>query len=269
MIGDNDAVNSPQLIALDVDGTILQAGAPMSPRVRAAVRAAADAGVHVVITTGRTLLATRLVMEELGLAEGQALCSNGAVHVDVSNWEPLAVHTFDAEPAVARLRSILPDVVLSVEKVGVGTWATGPYPGSFRLGEFRFVDDAQLSLEPTTRLNGWWPGGSLAEMIETVGELDLPGAGWVHGEDEPWLVASKEGVSKGWALEQLRLALDIPAEATLAIGDGYNDVEMLTWAHHSVAMGNAVPAAVAAADETTADIDEDGAALVLERWFGN
>ncbi|WP_258080791.1 HAD family hydrolase [Nocardia nova] len=260
-------MNSPRLIALDVDGTILQAGAPMSPRVRAAVRAAVDAGAHVVITTGRTLLATRLVMEELGLEEGQALCSNGAVHVDISNWEPLAVHTFDPEPAVATLRSLLPDMVLSVEKVGVGTWATGYYPGSFRLGEFRFVDDAELSLEPTTRLNGWWPGGSLDEMIDAVGDLDLPGAGWVHGEDEPWLVASKQGVSKGWALEQLRLTLDIPLEQTLAIGDGYNDIEMLTWAGHSVAMGNAVPPVHELADETTADISEDGAALVLERWF--
>src|SRR5690348_9777783 len=106
----------------------------MSPRVRAAVRAAVDAGAHVVITTGRTLLATRLVMEELGLEEGQALCSNGAVHVDISNWEPLAVHTFDPEPAVATLRALLPDMVLSVEKVGVGTWATGYYPGSFQIG---------------------------------------------------------------------------------------------------------------------------------------
>ncbi|MEU6560369.1 HAD family hydrolase [Nocardia nova] len=262
-------MNRPQLIALDVDGTILQAGAPMSPRVRAVVRAAADAGAHVVITTGRTLLATRLVMAELGLEKGQALCSNGAVHVDISNWKPLAVHTFDPEPAVAQLRSVLPDVVLSVEKVGVGTWATGYYPGSFRLGEFLVVDDAELSVEPTTRLNGWWPGGSLDEMIEVVGDLDLPGAGWVHGEDEPWLVASKAGVSKGWALEQLRCALDIPLEDTLAIGDGYNDVEMLTWAGHSVAMGNAVPVAREVADEITADIDDDGAALVLERWFGN
>ncbi|RDI63989.1 HAD family hydrolase [Nocardia pseudobrasiliensis] len=264
-----DTALRPELIALDVDGTLLQTGQPVSPRVRAAVRAAVAAGAHVVITTGRTLLATRLVVEELGIEEGQALCSNGAVHVDVSNWQPLALHTFDPEPAVGVLRSLFPDMVLSVEKPGVGTWTTGYYPGSFRLGEFRFVEDRELSLEPTTRLNGWWPGGTLADMVKHLDELTLPGAGWVHGEYEPFLVASKQGVSKGWALERLRRQLAIPREATLAIGDGYNDREMLTWAGHSVAMGNSVLPILELADEITLDVEEDGAAVILERWFEN
>ncbi|MFF0493545.1 HAD family hydrolase [Nocardia sp. NPDC004068] len=264
-----DTVRRPELIALDVDGTLLQTGQPVSPRVRAAVRAAADAGAHVVITTGRTLLATRVVVEDLGLGEGQALCSNGAVHVDISNWQPLSMQTFDAEPSVDALRSRFPDMVLSVEKVGVGTWTTGYFPGSFRLGEYRFVEDHELSLEPTTRLSGWWPGGTLADMVALLDELVLPGAGWVHGEYEPFLVASKQGVSKGWALERLRRRLGVDHEATLAIGDGYNDHEMLTWAGHSVAMGNSVLPILELADEVTLDVCEDGVAVVLERWFAN
>ncbi|GAB2691680.1 HAD family hydrolase [Nocardia thraciensis] len=264
-----DTAEKPQLIALDVDGTLLSTGEPISARVRDAVRAAVADGAHVVITTGRTLLATRLVVEELGLHQGQALCSNGAVQVDISNWKPLALHTFDAEPAVAVLREVFPDMVLSVEKVGIGTWATGYYPGSFRLGEFRFVEDHELAREPTTRLNGWWPGGTLADMVAVMAERSLPGAGWVHGEHEPWLVASKQGVSKGWALECLRQELGIPHEATLAIGDGYNDREMLSWAGLSVAMGNAVEPVLEIADEVTVDVAEDGVALVLERWFRN
>lgn len=259
----------PQLIALDVDGTILQTGQPIALRVRDAVRAAAESGAHVVVTTGRTLLATKLVVRELGLDEGHTICSNGAVHADISTWEPVSVHTFDPEPSVGVLRELFPDMVLSVEKVGIGTWATGYYPGSFRLGEFRFVEDEDLSLEPTTRLNGWWPGGSLADMVALMGDRQLPGAGWVHGEFEPWLVASRHGVTKGWALERLREDLDIPHDATLAIGDGYNDCEMLSWAAHSVAMGNAVDPAREAADEVTATVEDDGVALILERWFGN
>lgn len=264
-----DTADRPQLIALDVDGTILRTGEPISPRVRAAVRAAAEAGADVVVTTGRTLLATRLVVRELGLEAGHTVCSNGAVHADISTWEPLAVHTFDAEPSVGVLREVFPDMVLSVEKVGVGTWATGYYPGSFRLGEFRFVEDGDLSAELTTRLNGWWPGGSLTDMVALMGERQLPGAGWVHGEEEPWLVASRRGVSKGSALERLREELGIPRAATLAIGDGYNDCEMLSWAGHSVAMGNAVEPAREAAHEITATVADDGVAVILERWFGD
>ena len=264
-----DQGRTPQLIALDVDGTLMRAGEPISARVRDTVQAATAAGAHVVVTTGRTLLATRLVLDELGLSAGRALCSNGAVQVDISNWEPSAVHTFDAEPSVGVLRTLFPDIVLAVEKVGIGTWTTGYYPGSFRLGEFRFVEDRDLSLEPTTRLNGWWPSGTLADMVEVMSEQNLPGAGWVHGEEEPWLVASKPGVSKGWALERLRAELGIPHAATLAIGDGYNDREMLSWAGHSVAMGNGVDPVLELADEITADVAHDGVAHVLERWFGN
>ncbi|MGY1896855.1 HAD hydrolase family protein [Nocardia gipuzkoensis] len=78
------ASGGPQLIALDVDGTLLDTGTPVSTRVVAAVRAAVAAGAHVVVTTGRTLLTTRPVLTELGLFEGHALCSNGAVQIDVA-----------------------------------------------------------------------------------------------------------------------------------------------------------------------------------------
>lgn len=93
---------APELIALDVDGTLMPTGEPISERVVAAVRAAVDAGAHVVISTGRTVLKTRPVLAELGLTEGHALCSNGAVHVDVAAGDPVAVHAFDPRPAVRR-----------------------------------------------------------------------------------------------------------------------------------------------------------------------
>ncbi|QLY29925.1 HAD family phosphatase [Nocardia huaxiensis] len=257
----------PRLIALDVDGTILSGGR-ISARVRAAIRTAA-AQAHVVITTGRTVLATRAVLGELGLHHGQALCSNGAVCLNVSNSGVVDLHTFDPKPVVRLLRAVFPDMVLSVERAGVGTWSTAPASESAQLGEFRVVDIDELGNEMTPRLNGFWPSGTLDAMIELLGAHALPGADWVHGEQDPWIVASPQGVSKGWALERLRQRLDIPIEATLAIGDGFNDLGMLSWAGHSVAMGNAVAPVRALADEITADVTDDGAALVLERWFGH
>ncbi|NED59586.1 HAD hydrolase family protein, partial [Streptomyces sp. SID10244] len=55
--------------------------------------------------------------------------------------------------------------------------------------------------------------------------------------------------------------------STIAFGDMPNDVEMLTWAHHGVAMSHGHPAALAAADEVTVTNNDDGVARVLERWF--
>ncbi|MFG1792318.1 HAD family hydrolase [Nocardia sp. NPDC049149] len=263
------ASGGPQLIALDVDGTLLDTGSPVSERVANAVRAAVAAGAHVVITTGRTVLTTRPVLTELGLIEGHALCSNGAVHVDVAKGVPITVQDFDPAPAVAALRALIPEMIFAVEKVGVGYWATGVSPGEYSIGEYLLVDDGALSSEPTPRLNGWWPQGSLDEMLGLLGKLHVPGASWVHGEFGPWLTVSRQGVSKGWALERLRLALDIPHAATLAIGDGYNDREMLSWAAHSVAMANAPTAVQDLADEVTSTVTDDGVATILERWFTN
>ncbi len=257
----------PRLIALDVDGTLLETGSPISERVAGAVHRAVDAGAHVVVTTGRTLLTTRPVLEELGLVDGHALCSNGAVHIDVARDEPVAVQSFDPAPAVAALRELFPDMIFAVEKVGVGTWATGSSPGEFSIGDYLLVDHGELSREPTPRLNGWWPDGSLEEMLRQLKSLYVPGASWVHGEFGPWVTVSRRGVSKGWALERLRTALCVPHEATLAIGDGYNDREMLRWAGHSVAMGNSPDEIKVLADEVADDVRDDGVAKVLERWF--
>ncbi|QIS10300.1 HAD family hydrolase [Nocardia arthritidis] len=258
---------APELIALDVDGTLLQTGMPVSARVADAVRAAVAAGAHVVVSTGRTLLATRPVLAELGLVDGHALCSNGAVHIDVARGAPVTVQSFDPAPAVSALRKLFPEMIFAVEKVGVGTWATGVGPAGYTLGEFLLVDHGELSAEPTPRLNCWLPNGTLADMLLALAAFEVPGASWVHGEFGPWLTVSRQGVSKGWALERLRCALGIPTSATLAIGDGYNDREMLNWAGHSVAMANAPDDVKEYADEVTGDVLDDGVAAVLERWF--
>ena len=57
------------------------------------------------------------------------------------------------------------------------------------------------------------------------------------------------------------------AADVLAIGDGRNDIEMLRWAGRGVAMGQAVPEVVEAADAVTATVYDDGAAVELRRWF--
>lgn len=260
---------APKLIALDVDGTLLSTGVEISARVIAAVRAAVGAGAHVVVTTGRTVLTTRPVLGELGLTEGHALCSNGAVHIDVARGEPVAVQSFDPAPAVLALRALFPEMIFAAERVGVGTWATGHGPGEYSIGDFQLVDHRVLSSQPTPRLNGWWPTGTAEEMLALLASLDVPDASWVHGEYGPWLTVSRRGVSKGWALERLRRVLGVAPEQTLAIGDGFNDREMLRWAAHSVAMASSPADVLALADEVTGDVAEDGVATVLERWFAD
>ena len=75
------------------------------------------------------------------------------------------------------------------------------------------------------------------------------------------------GISKATAVQEVAAPLDIAADDVVAFGDMPNDVPLLIWAGHSVAMGNAHPEAVAAANEVTAANTDDGVARVLERWW--
>ena len=78
---------------------------------------------------------------------------------------------------------------------------------------------------------------------------------------------SPPGVTKATGLAEVAARLGVAAADVVAFGDMPNDLEMLRWVGHGVAMGNAHPALLEVADEVTASNAEDGLALVLERWF--
>src|SRR5262249_58940082 len=78
---------------------------------------------------------------------------------------------------------------------------------------------------------------------------------------------SAPGITKGTGLARLAGELGIAAADVLAVGDMPNDLSMLRWAGHGVAMANSHPTVLRAADEITAGNSEDGLARILERWF--
>jgi hydroxymethylpyrimidine pyrophosphatase-like HAD family hydrolase len=104
-------------------------------------------------------------------------------------------------------------------------------------------------------------------LLELARELAVPGAGPTTS-GAPFLEVGKEGISKATALARFAHDRGYSADEVVAFGDNNNDVEMLAWAGHSVAMANAVPAAMEVSDEVTATNDEDGVAQVIERLLG-
>jgi phosphoserine phosphatase len=252
---------------LDIDGTLLQVPGLVSPRVQAAVDKAVASGAHVVLATGRSVYSTRPVLDQLGLVTGHVVCSNGAVRMDLATGEFPAVHLFDAAPVVDRLLALLPGALFAVERLGDGTFTSGPVPTQVEPEWVRHVDLPALVAEPTTRLTLYWEGHTAKELNVRLNGTMLAGVTYNLDPVDPWMVAVAEGITKAAALEQLRSELDIPAEDTLAVGDGTNDIEMLRWAGRGVAMGQAPDVVKAAAGEVTGTFDEDGVASILERWF--
>lgn len=257
-----------RLVALDVDGTLVDYDEVLTDRVREAVAAVRDAGHHVVVSTGRSIMGTTHVLEALGLTDGFAVLSNGAVSVVLDPAEPLGwrLHrtvTFDARPAVELLRRELPEALFAVEVTGVGTRVSGPWPEGELSGELFAVPFEELLDGETTRVIVRSPGHTSEHFIELVERIGLHGVTYAVGYTA-WLDIAPEGVSKASALEEVRRELGVPSDLTVAVGDGRNDLEMLGWAARGVAMGNAPDVVRAAADEVTGDVRVDGLADVLE-----
>ncbi|PWJ55674.1 HAD-superfamily hydrolase, subfamily IIB [Quadrisphaera granulorum] len=256
------------LVALDVDGTIVDHDLGLSARVRDAVRAVAASGHHVVVATGRSVASTRPILAALGLDSGYLVCSNGAVTARLdpqlpNGYEVVDVVTFDPSEALSLLHAELPDAAFAVELADGGVLVAGDFPAGELDGVLRTVEFAELAGAQATRVVVRSPEHTTADFVELVGRVGLHGVNYAVGWTA-WLDLAPLGVTKASALEQVRVRLGVPSRATLAVGDGRNDIEMLRWAARGVAMGQGPLEVREAADEVTAPVDEDGLADVLE-----
>lgn len=254
-------------MALDVDGTLLDATGVITPSVRAAVARAAVAA-HVVVATGRTVLGTIAVLEALGLRTGTAICSNGAVRVDAATGTATALARFNPAPALRVLDERVPGAHYAVEHLDTGHRLSAAFPPAVLSGPTAVVTRAELVAEETTRAIAWWPElDSRAAQLGLDG-VELPGAtGTLDLQGFAWLTLVAAGVSKASALALVCAELGVAVTDVLAVGDGTNDTEMLAWAGRGVAMGQAPEVVRSAADAVTGTVAQDGAAAELDRWF--
>jgi hydroxymethylpyrimidine pyrophosphatase-like HAD family hydrolase len=269
---------SARLVALDVDGTLVDFDDRMSEAVRAEVRRIATVpGTHVVIATGRSLLGTLPVLQHLGFTEqAYAVCSNGALTVRLSAdggeggedgfpaYDIVDTVTFDAGPAARLLRAELPDATYAAELPGVGFLITGDFPEGELPGVRTQVPFEQLTARPVTRLVVRSPDHTPEHFLDMVGRIGLHGVNYAVGWTA-WLDLAPEGVSKASGLEQLRRSLGVEPTATYAAGDGRNDIEMIEWAAHGAVMASAPPEVLAIADEVLPDVTRDGLVTLLQR----
>jgi HAD superfamily hydrolase (TIGR01484 family) len=256
----------PKLAALDVDGTLVDETNALSPAVHDAVVALAEAGVAIVVATGRAMPGAMEVIERLGLRDGTAVTSNGAVVIGYHPVEVLHSVTFDASEAVRRVLERVPDALVAVEEVGVGYRVSAPFPEGEVRGRITVEDVDSLVSEPVTRVVIRAPEHDAREFAEVVEGLGLTETNYYIGYTA-WLDLAPEGVSKASGLEMVCARLDLAPTDVLAVGDGFNDVEMLEWAGRGVAMGQAPAEVQAAADAVTGTIAEDGLAAELTRYL--
>lgn len=254
------------MVALDIDGTLVDHAGVLPDRVRRSVRRVVSAGVPVVLTTGRSWHATRPVFEQLGLPEGPAIASNGAVTVTFPPLRLDQVKTFDPADVIQRVLREHPTAALAAEVVGQGYRVTKHFPDGDLTGEIERVSVDDLAGSDVTRLVIRDPNATDREFVRLAERLGLHGVSYFVGWSA-WIDIAPAGVNKATALAEVVGGLGLAAADVLAIGDGRNDVEMLAWAGRGVALGDGCPEAHAAADHVTGRFHDGGTAHELDRWF--
>lgn len=259
------------LLALDIDGTILDINGEVPPRTRATVVAAAQAGVQVVLATGRGIEAALPVADFLGLTRGWMVCANGALTVRLDpklkgtaslpgGYEITNSVTFDPTTAIGRLHQVLPEAIFAVEMPGRGFLTSADFPPGELIENTTTVSLEQLSSQPVSRVIVRAPGMALADFEVAVRSAGLHAVEYAIGWTA-WLDVNAAGVSKASALDALVSGLGV--KHTVAMGDGANDLEMLRWADLSVAMGSAPARVKNATSVVTEPVWHEGAAIVL------
>ncbi len=263
----------PRVVALDLDGTLLTSDKRLTQRTIRALTRLLARNVEVVICTGRPPRHARSLARQLPLRQ-PLICFNGAALCDHQTGAVTVRHRLPAEvaaQALRRLRQTAPGVLVGLESEH--GW---------------YLDEALFQLRTSTAdLGAESPTGVGAVESFLDGDAvkilaqhpDLPAATLAApladlGLYRTWsthhlLELLHPRVNKREGLEELCTRLGVARDQVAAFGDQRNDVEMLRWAGHGFAMGNASDEAKAAADEVIADNDREGVAAVIEAWLAD
>jgi Cof subfamily protein (haloacid dehalogenase superfamily) len=227
----------PQLIALDLDDTLIEHDGPVHESAVEAIARVQAMGITVVASTGRSRSTTTPVCRAAGMHDW-AICSNGSLLVSVHPEEIVESVSFDPTDLIDRVRELVPNASFGVESVS-GLFRTNKsFSHAALTEEIREVPFELLTEEPAIRL-----------VIRSDEHLDQ-GLGFLAEElglhsvvfgtgDVAWMDIGPKGVSKATMLARLCEREGIDPARTLAIGDSMNDREMLRWAGIGVLMGHA------------------------------
>lgn len=261
------------MIGLDLDGTSMRGFGQMSPAVREAIEAALQAGIVVLPATGRQLTGVPEVFLSIPGVR-YALTSNGAKIQEVPSGTVVYENCFDAEDAARLLQfftgfDTLPGMYIDGrgynETIGETLQQALPQDLLDYLARTRIVVPSLAAmLTPGTKVEKFTLQYSdMAERERMRQALQaLPGI--CVTSSVPWnLEINTATANKGAGLVALGERLGIQPGQIMAVGDSYNDIEMLRAVGYSVAMGNAEPEVKEIADAITLPCQEDGVAAAI------
>jgi Cof subfamily protein (haloacid dehalogenase superfamily) len=258
-------------VACDLDGTLLRSDGTLDERSRRALAAVEATGAIVVLCTARPARWMRPLAEATG-HRGVAICANGGVVWDLHTDTP--IEEFPLEPEIARqivaaLKAGLPGGHWAVERTD-GFGHEPSYEPRWPVPDDTVIEAVDVLVsQPSVKLLLRHADLMADELLQQATGLVGHLAELSHSNSaDSLLEIAAAGVSKASALTRVFAERGIASADVVAFGDMPNDLPMLRWAGHAVAVANAHADLLAAADEVTASNDDAGVARVLERLFG-
>ena len=263
-----------ELIALDIDGTLLDSQKKVSPETLQAVREVCAAGKAVTFDTGRAVCELTDLFELLPEVR-YAVFASGAGIYNVQENRAFALHGVSRKDAdiifsLARTKDIMPQIVLADADVIQASHLD--HLEHFHMGIYRSLYEKTMTLvtdifafaasctDKILKINLYHADPE--ERIRTSSQLSSRNIERVYSEVSS-LECSARGVDKGSGLLRLCSELGIPPERSIACGDADNDIPMLKAAGLGVAMGNAAGHIKAAAHKVVSDLDHGGCAQAI------
>ncbi len=278
-------MNDIKLAAIDLDGTLFNNQSQITPGNFDTIRRAADAGINIVISTGRPYQG--IPFDQIkGSGIQYAITTNGSAIYDLDTGTCLFEDCMDNGIILPIMDFLLQkDIHMDAFIGGRGFSPLKCLPAARKLAvpeslkqyiintRTRIDDFPAFILEHANQVQkvtlNFYPNpdGSFHDREETkTFLLGSPHISTVSGGYHN-LEFTKAGVTKGTALVHLSELLGISLEQTIAIGDSENDLAILNTAGIGIAMGNAAPEILAAADDVTLTNEEDGAACALRKYL--
>jgi Cof subfamily protein (haloacid dehalogenase superfamily) len=271
------------LLAIDVDGTLITDHGAITDTVYGSLERVVAAGWEIIIATGRTLYAARHVIESLPFVR-YALFSNGSTILDIRGGNIILLERIPADvvgEVVRVFRShgavpVLYSADIYNQKMYYDTtegaceyfvWFVGNDLRATRVDDImEFAGDVQqigtiAPRETVNRIRADLAGGRATAM-----SLPFESTHFGGKNHEFWfLQVIGEGISKRGAIRRLAKMLAVPSGRIVAVGDNYNDADMIEGADVGVAMGNAPDEIKRLAKVVVGTNNDSGLAEVVER----
>lgn len=239
-----------RMIALDLDGTLLNSEHMITTRTERALREVADRGVLVVISTGRGYSRAEEYLDQLQFEHPLVLCNGGEIWSQPGQL--LNRYTMDTQH-ILQMQNI-------AERLDLWYWAFA-VEGDFNRDKFTSEPDRLTWIKFGFAATDARDLEAVRQEIEEIGEFEITNSHPKNMELNP------KGVNKAAGLRQVCTLKGLQMQEVAAFGDSMNDVAMLRECGIGVAMANAQPSAIAVSNRHAPHHNEDGVAQVLEDWL--